>query len=295
MATAIDQAVDALPADGFTVRALKALDYVAPGQWQNITGWDVTVAAVTGETDLGVLNQVKQRAIELYNNPSEGYQRALWIYQTVDATDKTLGMAAMANKVGEKIPFLGFLSKITPKADKTQAFDLGVKLVGEVAAFCYTNGLPGDSIGDFVAALASYENDSLIRMAALITFDGLIPLGPDFMRTVLDRVGQGGTGDLTQNATFQRIKDLIPGGGDNDKLGFISTSLQSVSGWAGNFIAERGITRENAIQSLRQYVEIGDDKLDYLAGFLDLSTDYMAHTGTQSVARSLISRAVSEI
>ncbi len=295
MATSIDQAMDALPTGGFTVSALKALDYVAPGQWQNIVGWDAMVSAVTSETDPVILAQVKERALTLYNDSSQGYQRALWLYQTVDVTDKTLGMAAMANKVGEKIPFLGFLSKITPKADKTQAFDLGVKLVAEVAAFCNTNGLPGDSIGDFVAALGAYESDSLIRMAALITFDGLIPLGPDFMRTVLDHIEQGGTGDLTQNTTFQRIRDLVPGGGDGDKLGFISTSLQSVSGWAGNFIAERGITRENVIQNLRGYVDIADDKLDYLAGFLDLSTDYMAHTGTQSVARSLVSRAVSEI
>lgn len=295
MALGIDQAVNALPTDNMTVRALRALDYIAPGQWQNLTGWDATVAAVTGESDPDVLTQVKQRAIELYNDPKEGYQRALWLYQTVDSTDKVLGMAAMANKVGEKIPFLGFLNKITPKADKTQAFDLGVKLVAEIAAFCNTNGLPGDSIGDFVAALGAYEKESLIRMAALVTFDGLIPLGPDFVRTVMDRVQQGGPGELAQNSTFQKIRDLIPGGNDNDKLTFVGTSLQSVQQWIGGFIAERGITSEGVISSLRQYVDIADDKLDYLAGFLDMTTDYMSHTGTQSVARSLISRAVSEI
>ena len=295
MATPIDEAVNKLPADGFTVRALNALDYIAPGQWKNVVGWDNTVAAVTGESDPQTLALIKARALELYNDPKEGYQRALWIYQMVDSTDKTLGMAAMANKVGEKIPFLGWLSKITPKADKTQSFDLGVKLVGEVAAFCYTNGLPGDSIGDFVAALGAYEKESLIRMGALLTFDGLIPLGPDFMRVVQERLGGANAGELAQNKTFQSIRDLVPGGDDSGKLGFISTALSSVGGWATGFIAERGITQANVIGNLRQYVDIADDKLDYLAGFLDLSTDYMAHTGTQSVARSLVSRAVGEI
>ncbi len=295
MATPIDQAVNALPADGFTVRALNALDYIAPGQWQNIVGWDATAAAVTGESDGQTLTLVKERAIELYNDPKEGYQRALWIYQTIDSSDKALGMVSMAAKVGEKIPFLGFLKNITPKADKTQAFDLGVKLVGEVAAFCYTNGLPGDSVGDFVAALGAYENASLIRMAALLTFDGIIPLGPDFLRVVSDRIGEGGTQGLNANPTFGRLRELIPGGDDAGKLGFISTALGSIGGWAGNFITERGITQANVIGNLRQYVDISDDKLDYLAGFLDLSTDYMAHTGTQSVARSLLSRAIGEI
>jgi len=295
MSVGIDQAVDQLPTNSVTVKALQALDYIAPGQWQNLTGWDATIAAVTGESDSDLLSQVKNRAVNLYNDPKEGYQRALWLYQTVDSTDKVLGMASLANKVGEKIPFLGFLNKITPKSDKTQAFDLGVKLVVEVAAFCNTNGLPGDSIGDFVAALGAYEKESLIRMAALVTFDGIIPLGPDFVSTVLDRVQQGGTGELAQNATFQRIRDLLPGGNDNDKLSFIGTSLQAVQGWIGNFIVERGITSEGVVSSLRQYVDIADDKLDYLAGFLDLTTDYMSHTGAQSVARSLISRAVNEI
>ena len=39
--------VDALPTDGVTVRLLKALDFVAPGQWQNLTGFDATIQAVT--------------------------------------------------------------------------------------------------------------------------------------------------------------------------------------------------------------------------------------------------------
>jgi hypothetical protein len=38
-----------------------------------------------------------------------------------------------------------------------------------------------------------------------------------------------------------------------------------------------------------------DGKLDYVAAFVDMTTDYFAHTGTQTVARSLISRAASEI
>jgi hypothetical protein len=37
-----------------------------------------------------------------------------------------------------------------------------------------------------------------------------------------------------------------------------------------------------------------DSKLDYLAAFLDMSTNYYEHTGTQTVARNLILRAAEQ-
>jgi hypothetical protein len=295
MSADIIRAVDELPTNSLTVRALKALDFIAPGQWQNLVGFDNTIRAVTGETDETVIYQCRARCEELYNDKSQGYQRALWLYQTVDSTDKALGAAALANKVGERVSFLGFLNRITPKADKAQSIDLSIKLVSEVVCFTLVNGLPGDSIGDFVAALSSYEKESLIRMAALIAFDGLIPLGPDFLDKVLNTVGSMGPNELAQNGTFQRVQSLIPGGDTAGQLGFINTSLNSVQGWMRSFISERGITQSAVLNNLRGFVDASDDKLDYLAGFLDLSTNYFEHTGTQLLARSLIERAIAEI
>ena len=293
--TPIYQLMDGLPADSVTVRALKALDFVAPGQWQNIVGFDNMITAATGESDPNTMTLIRNRAIELFNDPNEGYQRALWIYQTVDATDKTLGMAAMANKVGEKVGFLSFLSKITPKADTTQTIDLTVKLVAELVAFCNVNGLPGDSIGDFVQAIEAYESDNLIRMGALVCFDGLIPLGPDFLEKALNGFNSGGTDALSQNGTFQRLASMIPGGDLGGQHGFIGNAFSSVQGWMSNFVQERGINPETVVANLRNYIEVADDKLDYLAGFLDVSTNYFEHTGTQSLSRSLVTRAVGEI
>jgi hypothetical protein len=61
------------------------------------------------------------------------------------------------------------------------------------------------------------------------------------------------------------------------------------------FVSSHGINLESVLGSLRNYIEVSDDKLDYIAGFLDMGTKYFEHTGTQSLARSLVSRAVSEI
>jgi hypothetical protein len=229
----IFELVDQLPTGGLTVSLLNSLDFVAPGQWHNVVGFVNTIKTVTGETDEDLIQQIGERAIYLYNDRSQGYQRAMWLYQTVDGTDKALGAAALANKVGESIPLLGFLNKVTPKPDKAQTIDLALKLVTELVAFCQINGIPGDSIGDFVASLGEYSGESLIRMVALVCVDGLIPLGPDFINKALSSINQTSPQDLEQNSTFKNIQDSIPGNNPSSKLNFIGESFDSVKGLDG--------------------------------------------------------------
>ncbi len=295
MSKAIFDLVNELPTNNLTVSMLRSLDFVVPGQWNNLVGFDNTIRAVTGETDESLIQQIGERAVFLYNDRSQGYQRAMWLYQTVDSTDKALGAAALANKVGEKIPLLGFLNKVTPKADKAQTIDLTLKLVAELVAFCQINGIPGDSIGDFVASLADYSGESLMRMVALVCVDGLIPLGPDFILKVQSNLGQTTPQDLEKNSTFQGINSEIPGGNSAGKLNFINQSFDSVKGWMSGLVTSRNLTPQKVVGNLQRFVEVADDKLDYLAAFIDVSTNYYEHTGTQTLARRLIERAVAEI
>lgn len=295
MSKSIVELVDELPTGGLTISMLKALDFVAPGEWQNTVGFVNTIKTVTGETDEDLIQQIGERAIYLYNDRSQGYQRALWLYQTVDGTDKALGAAALANKVGEKIPLLGFLNSITPKPDKAQTIDLCLKLVVEIVAFCQINGIPGDSIGDFVASLGEYSGESLMRMVALISVDGLIPLGPDFINKALSGLNQTNPQELEQNSTFKNIQDSIPGDNTAGKLNFIGESFDSVKGWMSGIVTSNNLTPQKVVGNLQSFIELADDKLDYLAAFLDVSTNYYEHTGTQTLARRLIERAVAEI
>lgn len=295
MSKSIFELVDELPTNNLTISMLKSLDFVAPGEWQNTVGFVNTIKTVTGETDEDLIQQIGERAIYLYNDRSQGYQRALWLYQTVDSTDRALGAAALANKVGEKIPLLGFLNSVTPKPDKAQTIDLTLKLVAELVAFCQINGIPGDSIGDFVASLAEYSGESLIRMVALVCVDGLIPLGPDFISKAISGLNQTNPQELEKNSTFQNIKDVIPGNNSAGKLNFIGESFDSVKGWMSGIVNGNNLTPQKVVHNLQGFVEIADDKLDYLAAFLDMSTNYYEHTGTQTLARRLIERAVAEI
>jgi hypothetical protein len=292
---AIFELVDELPKNNITTMMLNALDFVVPGQWHNTTGFDNLIREVTGESDEQLIQQIGDRAVYLFNDKSQGYQTALWLYQTVDSADSALGAAALANKVGEKISFLGFLDRLTPNPDKAQSIDLNLKLVAELVAFCQINGIPGDSIGDFVASLGDYSGESLMRMAALVCVDGLIPLGPDFIQKVQDTLNGTSGNDLKSNPIFSRISKVIPGGSTDEQLGFIGNAFNSVSGWMNDFVSSRGLTPQMVFGNLRNFVDVSDDKLDYVGAFLDLSTNYYEHTGTQTLARRLIERAVAEI
>ncbi|MBD2665291.1 hypothetical protein B6N60_00109 [Richelia sinica FACHB-800] len=295
MSKPIFELVDQLPTSGLTISLLNALDFIAPGEWQNTVGFVNTIKTVTGETDESLIQQIGDRAVYLFNDRSQGYQTALWLYQTVDGTDKALGAAALANKVGESIPLFGFLNSITPKPDKAQTIDLTLKIVAELIAFCQINGIPGDSIGDFVGALGEYGGESLIRMVALVCVDGVLPLGPDFITKSLSLLSQMNPQELDQNPTFRTIKDTIPGSSTGGKLDFLGQSVDSVKGWMNGIVAANALTAQNVLGHLKGFLDFADDKLDYVAAFLDVSTNYYEHTGTQTLARRLIERAVAEI
>jgi hypothetical protein len=146
-----------------------------------------------------------------------------------------------------------------------------------------------------VAALADYGGESLMRMVALVCIDGLIPLGPDFLLKAQSTLANLSPQELNQNPTFSRVKDLIPGGNTRGQLDFIGNSFDSVTGWMSNLVTEKNLTPEKVFSRLQSFLEFSDNKLDYVAAFLDMSTNYYEHTGTQTLARRLIERAVAEI
>jgi len=285
--------VDNLPEKSVTVYMLKALDFIVPGQWSNVVGFDNAIKTYLNETNPQQVAKIRQRAITLYNDPAQGYQNAMRIYQTVDKADAALGAAAMASKVGESIPFLSLLTRVTPKANTTQAMDLGLKVVAELLAFCQINGVPRNAqgISQFAGGLAGYSKESLMRMATLVAVDGLLPLGPDFATQTLATIQGAGTSQMGNNPVFQQLSNLIPGDNVTSKFGFITDSFSAVQGWIGNFTTSHNLTQDRIVGSLKQYIDISNDKLDYLGAFLDMTTNYYEHTGTQSIARHLIEKA----
>jgi len=62
-----------------------------------------------------------------------------------------------------------------------------------------------------------------------------------------------------------------------------------------DLVTKNNLTRDKIADSLSSFVDMTDRKLDYVAAFLDMTTNYYEHTGTQTLARRLIKRAVNEI
>lgn len=296
MDKSIVQLVDELPADNITVKVLKAIDYLMPGQWTNLVGFENSIRTITGETDTQIIQKIRDRAVVLYHDPQYGYQSAIQLYQTIDTADVAIATAALANKVGEKISFLSILSSITPKAEVTQTFDLVLKIAVEIIAFCKLNGIPQPNPQEFVKALNNnYQDAALMRMVALVCLDGMLPLGPNFLSKIHQTITQADTRILTQNPVFSSLSNFIPGGTSSDKLGFITQGFDSVQGWINNLVTKTGITPQSIFNALGNCIQIADDNLDFVAAFIDQSTNYYQHTGIQTVARKLILHAQESV
>jgi hypothetical protein len=284
-----------LPSSSLTTRLLGLLDTLVPGEWENVRTLEEMVRRVTGETDEALIQQVGERAVMLYNDPALGYSRAVRVYQLVDDTGTLSGVLSLASKASEDFDFLSFLDKVTPKSETTQAIDAAVKLVAELSAFCLTNGLPGDSVGDFVRALAAYGKEEKMRLVAFLAFDCVLPLGPEFLNTILGYVENLADSLFGENSRFAKIASFLPGDAIGDKKKLLAETMQSSGSMLQGFVAQHAITQDSILEKARAFTMAHEGKLDYLAAAIDLTTNVFEHTGIQTVARRIVTRAYAEI
>lgn len=286
--------LESLPETSLTTRLLGALDYVVPGEWNNIVSLEGMIRDVTGEEDQGLIQQIGERALVLFADPEQGYQRAVQVYQGVDSASTVAGAAALASMASERFEILSFLQDVAPKPDTVQAIDACAKLAAELVGFTLTNGLPGDSVMDFANALAAYGKEERMRMTAWLAFDALIPLGPDFLQKMMDAISSVDLSVIEDNRVFRFVSDHLPGD-IAQKRDALYANVQNAGNTLRGFADERGMTQEGLVAKVREYVEVADDKLDLLAASLDMSTNVFEHTGVQTVARRIVSRAYGEI
>ena len=293
MSESLHAVLEGLPQTSLTTHVLGALDYIVPGEWQNITVFEAMVKDVTSETDDALIQQVGERAIQLYADESTGYQKAVSVYRGIDSASTVAGAAAMANLAGQRFEILSFLQHVTPKADTTQAIDAGIKLAGELVGFTLTNGLPGDSVGDFVSALVNYGKEEKMLLAAWLAIDCVLPLGPDFIQKIIEAL-DGPLETIQENRVFKFVSNHLPGG-IGEQRDTIKRNIEESRGHLESMVSSQGITQEGVLAKVKEYVAFADDKLDLVAAALDLGTNTFEHTGIQTVARRVISRAYGEI
>ncbi len=294
MTESIHELLESLPETSLTTIVLGALDTFVPGEWENVRSLEAMAKSVTGDTDEGLIQQVGERAIALYADPEQGYQRAVTVFQMIDHGSTVAGVASALSMLGSRVDALSFLADVTPKPDTTQSIDAAVKLAAELAAFCLTSGIPGDSVGDFASAVANYGREEKMRLVAWLALDCVLPLGPDFLGKILDGVRGLDPSELPGHAVFSRIADHLPGDWA-DKKRTIESNVEAVGAHLEGLAGSSSITRESVLDRIRGYVEVSDDKLDVVAAAIDATTNTFEHTGIQTVARRIVSRAYGEI
>lgn len=295
----IVQALEALPTTGLTVEALNVLDKVVPGEWSNVTRFDAMVAEVCGpDAPAKLVAQVRQTALAIENRDAARYSQALQIYQLVDRMDQAAGAVAALSKVSDLFGGFGVLDQFTPKPATTQAVDAGLKLIAELLAFGRLHGLPkmdADGLARFTGALADYGRYDLIRIAAWVVFDGVLPLGPDFVSDITSTWRGLATSALKSNGVFEALAGQLPGDTVAEKQGFVIQTLDTTGDWVNRFVADKGITQSGVMAQIDQVMSLSSGGMDVVAAAIDASTSYTAHTGTQTVARALARAAHGEL
>ena len=287
--------VDLLPESNLTTKALHALDPLVPGRWTNLVGFENTIKAVSGETDGAIVRKIGERAVRLYNDRTQGYQRAVRLYHLADDPASESGAAARAYKVGGRYQLAPLLAGLRPKSENDRAIDFAVKLAAEQAAYGAIHGPTGGGLGGFAGALAKSRDEARVRVAALVCVDGLLALGSDFPRRVRSAVDAAGAHDLVRNATFARVAPQFPGEGPLGAPRFLQKCLGEAAPWLEDFTGAHALTVDKVAGKLSGLLGAAEYPPDEVAAALGATTNVFEHTGIQSVARGLIRRAVNEI
>ena len=290
-------AVDALPEAGVTISALQTLDALVPGEWTPTRSFDALVRELEPRAGDRLVAEVRQRAAAL-QAASPRYGQAVQVYTLVDSVDTMAAGAVAASKIGSLFGSLGFLEKYTPKPDTTQAIDAALKLIAELTSFGLVNGMPSttpDGLAKFVVALSDYARYDLMRIAAWVVFDGLLPLGPDFVAKIAGTVKAAAASDLAGNAAFDQLASRMPGATAADKQAFVVSAVDATADWVNRFVAQNGLTQELVLDRIQGVLPVADGGLDYVAAALDATTNYFSHTGTLTVGRALARQSIDAI
>ena len=289
----LHKTLSALPANNLTVRLLKTTGRLVDQSWNNPTDLAELIREVTGEDDEDLIQAVGERAVTLFADPEERYQRAVRAYRLVDDVDKLVGAASFVDQVAKRVSFLGFLDRLVPKPETMQAVDAGAKLLAELVGFTSINGLPGDSVSDFAESLARSAHEDRLRLTTWAIADGVLPFGLDFVQFVVDKVGTASASELEQSTLFRKVSDLVPGGQTAQSL--MVSSLEGIGDWIGTLLRDRGIDQKSVGEALNTILDVGESTFDVMAAAVDVGTNYFEHTGTQSVARQAVRRAYGEV
>jgi hypothetical protein len=132
-------------------------------------------------------------------------------------------------------------------------------------------------------------------MGTLVCIDGLLPLGPDFLDKVHEFVGNSDQAAIESNASYTVLGSALPGNDSKSKISFLSENFEAVRGWMQELINKTGVSQSSVFGQIGRFIQFADDNLDFVAAFVDQTTNYFEHTGIQTVATKLIKDAYAAV
>lgn len=274
-----------------TVFILEAMDFIIKDGYINPSNIQQYIRHVLGQISNEDVAKVEQIINGWLADDNQPYRRTLTFYRIAEHAGTAMGSATLAKQLGEDFSFLSSLNNISPRTEHTQMADFLIKFGCEIMASLSLQGLPTDvqSIGNQVS---HFKNETAVRMATLIAIDGLLPLGPNFVQKISDTLQNGGQNSLFSQISVDKIQPLL---GNNQSVQQIwqksvdifNQSQQSIT----QFLAQKGITQASVSQQLNSVINFSADKVDYVSAYMDMTTNYIYHSGSLTVLRKMIENA----
>lgn len=293
--TSIPTNANALLADASpkaqTSYILEAMDFIIKDGYQNPSNIQQFIRQVLGNIANEDVAKVEQIVNGWLVDDNQPYKRTLLLYRVAEYAGTAMGSATLAKQLGEDFSFLSSLNKISPRTEHTQMADFLVKFGCEIMASLSLQGLPTDMQG-IGNQINHFKNETAVRMATLIAIDGLLPLGPNFVQKISDTLQNGGQSNLMNQINLGGVQQFF---GSNQSVQQIWQRLveifQSSQQTITQFLAQKGINQANVSQQLGNVVNFSADKVDYVSAYLDMTTNYIYHSGSLTVLRKMIENA----
>ncbi|MEL6182276.1 MAG: FHA domain-containing protein, partial [Myxococcota bacterium] len=156
----------------------------------------------------------------------------------------------------------------------------------EVLAYTRMRGIARADLGVWLQALQTeqYDGPGKVRTMAWIAFEGMLPLGTDFMPILVAGVEAIPLEELGSNALFARLARIAPGTTLEDKRSYLLGVLHGVTPWVQGVVSRRGLTQEAISAQVAKWLTAVAGGTPAMGLAADALTDYFAHTGVQTVA-----------
>jgi hypothetical protein len=97
------------------------------------------------------------------------------------------------------------------------------------------------------------------------------------------------------SSLFNALAGYLPGASHSDKVSVLGRALAGVAGSLSSLASGAGFSQSGLLGKLKGIVDANESRAEYVAAAIDMGTNVFQHTGIQTVARRVVTRAYNEL